>query len=107
MPPYPEGIAGDIWLAMHEDGRAEAVVSNFGPTRSEWPGRVKGAPVPSQSYIEKVRAARLDTQKGMLAAMERGLKNDAAKLAPEEVEELKKAIEDTKKRIRLMQESKP
>ncbi|QJD93557.1 DUF3304 domain-containing protein [Duganella dendranthematis] len=107
VPPYPEGIAGDIWLTMHEDGRAEAVVSNFGPTRPEWPGRVKGSPVPSESYIAKVRADRLNTQKGMLAAMEQALKNEAAKADPEEVEELKKAIEDTKKRIRLMQENTP
>jgi hypothetical protein len=107
VPPYPEGIAGDIWLTMHEDGRAEAVVSNFGPTRPEWPGRVKGFPVPSESYIAKVRADRLNTQKGMLAAMENALKNEAAKADAEEVEELKKAIEETKKRIRLMQENTP
>lgn len=107
VPAYPEGIAGDIWLTMHEDGRAEAVVSNFGPTRPEWPGRVKGSPVPSESYSAKVRTDRLNTQKGMLAAMEKGLKNDSAKLAPEELEELRKAIEDTKKRIRLMQENMP
>jgi hypothetical protein len=43
----------------------------------------------------------------MLAAMEKALKNEAAKADPEEVEELKKAIEDTKKRIRLMQENTP
>ena len=107
VPPYAEGIAGDIWLAMHDDGRAEAVVSKFGPTRPEWPGRVKGSPVASESYIRKVQAARLDTQKGMLAAMEKALKNDSAKLAPDEVEELKQAVEDSKKRIRTMQESKP
>lgn len=107
VPPYPQGIAGEIWLAMHVDGRAEAVVSNFDPSRSEWPGRVKGPPVPSESYIEKVRADRLNTQKGMLAAMEKGLKDGTDELSPEQIDRLKKAIENTKKRIQLMEENMP
>ncbi|MYM27043.1 DUF3304 domain-containing protein [Duganella sp. CY15W] len=107
VPPYAEGVAGDIWLAMHEDGRAEAVVSNFGPTRPEWPGRVKGRPVATEKYELKVRNEQLNTQKGMLAAMEKALENDSHKLTPEEIEKLKKAIEDTRKRVRLMEEMIP
>ena len=107
VPPYPEGIAGDIWLAMHEDGRAEAVVSNFGPTRSEWPGRVKGRPVASKEYTEKVRRDLLVTQKGLLEGMEKGLKEGTDGLSPEQIARLKKAIENTKKRIQLMEESRP
>ncbi|RFP14173.1 DUF3304 domain-containing protein [Duganella sp. BJB488] len=104
VPPYPEGIAGGIWLAMHEDGRAEAVVSKFDPTRPEWPGRVKGEPVESEAYALKVRNDRLTTQKKMLSAMEAGLKYDTAKLNEQEIEELKEAIENTKRRIQRMEE---
>ncbi len=107
VPPYPEGIAGELWLMMHEDGRAEAVVSNFGPTRPEWPGRVKGRPVQSDEYALKLWTKRLEIQKGMLAAMQDGLKYDTHKLTPEELTRLKNAIENTKERIRVMEENKP
>jgi hypothetical protein len=73
VPPYPEGIAGDIWLTMHEDGRAEAVVSNFGPTRPEWPGRVKGLPVQSTEYTKIIKNKWLANQKDILKKMESGL----------------------------------
>ncbi|WP_043481186.1 DUF3304 domain-containing protein [Janthinobacterium sp. HH01] len=107
IPPYPEGIAGEIWLAMHEDGRAEAVVSHFDPTRPEWPGRVKGRPVQSVEYALKARAGRLNTQKGILAKLEKGLATEADSWSKEEIDRLKAAIADTKERIRLLQEQKP
>ncbi|OFA04865.1 hypothetical protein DUGA2_16080 [Duganella sp. HH101] len=107
IPPYPEGIAGEIWLAMHEDGRAEAVVSHFDPSRPEWPGRVKGRPVQSESYALKLKNDRLDNQKGMLAAMEAGLKYDTGRMTAQEIEELKEAIENTRKRIQRMEEQRP
>ncbi|MQA39593.1 DUF3304 domain-containing protein [Rugamonas aquatica] len=107
IPPYPEGIAGEIWLAMHEDGRAEAVVSHFDPSRPEWPGRVQGHPVQSESYALKLKNDRLNNQKGMLAAMEAGLKYDTGKMTAQEIEELKEAIENTRKRIQRMEEQRP
>lgn len=106
VPPYPEGIAGDIWLAMHEDGRAEAVVSNFGPTRSEWPGRVKGRPVSSAEYANKARNDWLATRRGMVETMERGLK-DGSERSPEQIEKLKSSIKFMKEEIRQMEEAKP
>ncbi len=107
VPPYAEGIAGDIWIAMHEDGQVEAVVSNFGPARSEWPGRIKGPPVASEKYIQKIRADRINMQKRMLVAMENAYKNDISRATPEQVEKLKQAIEDTRNRIQLMEGSNP
>lgn len=107
VPPYAEGIAGDIWLAMHEDGRAEAVVSNLGPGRAEWPGRVKGRPIATEEYMEKKRRKFLDTQKGLLQGMEEALKGDTSDLNPDQVDLLKEAIESTRKRIQLMEKSKP
>ncbi len=50
VPPYPDGKAGNIWLIVHEDESAEAVVSVYGPSRPEWPGKIKGYPVPSREY---------------------------------------------------------
>lgn len=107
VPPYAGGIAGDIWLAMHEDGRAEAVVSNFGPTRPEWPGRVKGRPVASKEYTAKVKNDSLLTQKSLLSGMEKALKDGTDDLTPEQIDRLKRAIENTKKRIQSMEEVRP
>lgn len=107
VPPYAGGKAGEIWLAMHEDGRAEAVVSNFGPTRDEWPGRVKGRPVPSAEYTLKIRSDRLGRDREMLRAMEEGLKTDTHKLTQEQIDRLKNAIGNIRERIRLMEESNP
>lgn len=107
IPPYGMQNVGNIWLAMHEDGRAEAVISNNGPTSTEWSGRIKGMPVPSEQYIEKIRNERINTQKRILSKMEEGYKQGTDDLTPEQTEMLVRAIEDTKKRIRLMEESKP
>ena len=107
VPPYAGGIAGDIWLAMHEDGRAEAVVSNFGPSRPEWPGRIKGGPVASKEYAQKVKDDSLATQNSLLDGMEKGLKEGTDDLSTEQLARLKKAIENTKKRISLMEEGAP
>ncbi|MYN41255.1 DUF3304 domain-containing protein [Duganella sp. FT109W] len=106
VPPYPEGIAGDIWLTMHEDGRAEAVVSNFGPTRPEWPGRVKALPVQSAEYTEIIKNKWLANQKGILKKMEDGLL-DGTERSPEQVARLKSSIEHTKEQIRQMEEAMP
>jgi hypothetical protein len=54
VPPYGGGKPGDIWLIVHADESVEAVVSDFSPTREEWPGKVKGYPVPSREYRLKI-----------------------------------------------------
>lgn len=106
VPPYPEGIAGNIWLAMHEDGKAEAVVSHFGPTRPEWPGRIKGPPVASKEYAQKVSNDQLANKKGMLNVMEKGLV-DGRERTKEQIDRMKSAIEYTKEQIRQMEAEQP
>lgn len=106
VPPYPEGIAGAIWLAMHEDGRAEAVVSNFGPTRPEWPGRVKGLPVQSAEYALKVKNEALKRDRKVLIGMQEAYAGDISDLTPEQVKRLREAIEIVARRIKAMEESK-
>lgn len=107
VPPYPQGIAGELWLAMHEDGRAEAVVSHVDPTRSEWPGKTKGYPIPSKEYVSKRRSEKLSAEKSMLKKLENGLKTEAKDWPSKDVDSLKSTIADTKERIRLLEESQP
>lgn len=106
VPPYPEGIADDIWLIMHDDGKAEAIVSSFGPTRPEWPGRIKGRPVPSKEYAKKVRDEQLANKKGILAVIEKGLA-DGSERSKEQIERMKSAIEHIKEQIRQMEAEQP
>lgn len=106
VPPYAEGIAGDIWLAMHDDGRAEVVVSKFGPTRTEWLGRVKGRPVRSAEYVDKLKNDQLATKRGMLQTMERGLDDGTAR-SPERTKRLKASINLLKEEIHQMEMAQP
>jgi hypothetical protein len=105
VPPYPQGIAGEIWLAMHEDGRAEAVVSNFDPTRPEWPGRVRGRPVQSPEYAKKVRNEALVREKKILGRMEKAYAGDTSNLTPDQVRRLRDGIETSKRIIKGLEES--
>ena len=46
LPPYPDGEAGNIWLAFYADRSFELVSSNYGPASptGKWPGRIKKFP---------------------------------------------------------------
>ena len=105
IPPYPEDIAGEIWLTMHEDGRAEAVVSHFDPSRPEWPGRVMGRPVASKEYAIKVRKTALEREKKMLLGMEEAYSGDLSDLTPDQVKLLKDGIEISKRKIKTLEEN--
>jgi hypothetical protein len=53
VPRYPEGNVADLWVVRTADGGIELVSSNVEPTHPEWPGRIKGWPVPSIEYQRK------------------------------------------------------
>lgn len=46
LPPYPDGEAGNIWLAFYADRSFELISSNYGPASptGKWPGRIKKFP---------------------------------------------------------------
>src|SRR3569833_3136354 len=71
VPPYPNGKVGDIWLIVHPDFTVEAVVSDWGPSRPEWPGSIKGYPVPSRAYRLKLWEKKLVEEKAELAIFEK------------------------------------
>lgn len=105
VPPYPEGKVGSIWLMVHEDESAEAVVSHYGPTRPEWPGKVKGYPVPSREYRLILWVERVRREKAELAAFEMALKRKD--LSQEEITTLKKEIEYSHEMIKRLEGDKP
>lgn len=49
VPAYPDG-AGELWVLRTADGTIELITSNVEPDQPQWPGRIKGWPVPSLAY---------------------------------------------------------
>jgi hypothetical protein len=107
VPPYPNGKAGDIWLVVHPDESVEAVVSDFGPSLVEWPGSIKGYPVPSREYRLKLWSEKLGREQADLAAMKKALKGDVSDLSSEELAKLKSAIKYSQEEIKRLEGSKP
>ncbi|MDO8066462.1 MULTISPECIES: DUF3304 domain-containing protein [unclassified Janthinobacterium] len=103
VPPYPDGKAGDIWLIVYEDGSVGAVVSLYGPSRPEWPGKIKGYPVPTKEYRDERRKQKLNREKASLLTLERGLLLRGNSLPDEKVKEIQEIIEFQKKVIQSLE----
>ena len=67
---------------------------------------MKGRPVRSAEYVDKLRNDQLATKRGMLQTMERGLDDGTAR-SPERTERLKASIKLLKEEIRQMETAKP
>jgi hypothetical protein len=107
VPPYAGGEAGDIWLIVHADESVEAVVSNYAPSRPEWPGRVKGYPVPTREYRLKRWEIKLAREKREVAGMEKARSGDISKLTSEQLMRLDDAIKYGHESIKRMEANKP
>ena len=103
VPPYPDGKGGDIWLIVYEDGSVGAVVSHYGPSLPEWPGKIKGYPVPTKEYRDERRKEKIKREKAVLHSMENALDGDVSDLTPVELMRLKGAIEYSKKLIDFLE----
>lgn len=44
----------ELWVVLDPNGKLELVAANLGPSHSDWPGKTKGMPVASKSYIKKL-----------------------------------------------------
>lgn len=105
LPPYPEGKASQIWLIVHEDETAEAVVSHYGPSRDEWPGKVKGYPVPSREYRLKMWKEKIEREEADKRAFERDLQK--AGITPQQRQSYQEAIADINKKLQVLQRNRP
>jgi hypothetical protein len=50
VPQYVDGKPGELWVLRNADGSVSVVSSDFQPDHAQWPGKVKGWPVPSLEY---------------------------------------------------------
>jgi hypothetical protein len=50
VPKYVDSKPGELWVLRNADGSMGVVSSDFQPDHAQWPGAVKGWPVPSIEY---------------------------------------------------------
>jgi len=54
LPPYTAGEPGTLWVMQYPEGKVEAISSTLSPAHPQWPGSVKGGPVPSLAHRTKM-----------------------------------------------------
>ena len=52
VPEY-KGKPGELWVLLQADGRVAVVSSDLQPDHRDWPGAIKGWPVPSVEFMRK------------------------------------------------------
>lgn len=50
VPKYADGNPGELWVLLNADESVSVVSSDLQPDHAQWPGKVKGWPVPSIEY---------------------------------------------------------
>ena len=51
LPAYANGKAGELWVLRRSDGGIDIVSSDLQPDHPQWPGNIKGWPVPSREFM--------------------------------------------------------
>lgn len=54
VPRYDSSDVGTVWVQLLPGGKVELVVSRYAPTHAQWPGKVKGWPVPTVEFRRKI-----------------------------------------------------
>lgn len=54
LPKPLEDKPSELWVIRNPDGRFDLVASNYGPAHPKWPGKIKGMPTVSVSYLQKL-----------------------------------------------------
>lgn len=68
LPPYVDGMPGQLWAVLYQDGSVDVFSSEYGPRHAKWPGRIKGWPVPTVEYRRKRWELHLELKKDSLHA---------------------------------------
>ena len=95
VPPYPNGRPGTLWTVIYPGPKLEVLSSVYDPSNANWPGRIKGWPVPSLEYRRKLWDRTVDETKTTLSILESAGKKD-----PEKAHKYAKSINILKERIK-------
>ena len=78
IPAYDLGNVPELWILRTADNVFSLVASNFQPNHPDWPGKIKGWPVPSVEYRRVIHARYLkeaESDVSLYEGMLAGLKN--------------------------------
>lgn len=70
VPRYADGKPGELWVLRAADGAMSVVSSDFQPDHPQWPGKVKGWPVPSLAYQRERWDLYINHQAGFVKTFE-------------------------------------
>jgi hypothetical protein len=73
IPRYADGKPGELWVLRATDGTIDIVSSDFQPDHPQWPGKVKGWPVPSLAYQRERYDLYINHQEGGVRLYEKML----------------------------------
>ncbi|TDR73609.1 uncharacterized protein DUF3304 [Paludibacterium purpuratum] len=59
VPPY-QGSPGTLWIVIYPDGQVAVHATNYEPSNPNWPGKIKGWPVPSVEYRRMLWDRKMD-----------------------------------------------
>ncbi|KFF49895.1 hypothetical protein GY26_05495 [Gammaproteobacteria bacterium MFB021] len=83
VPKYETPAKGTLWVQFLPDKQANVVVSNLSPDHKDFPGEVKGWPVPSDEYRKKIADREIKDASSRVAATKKDL--DAIRAGDESV----------------------
>ena len=83
VPPYQPEDAGTVWVQLLPGGKVNLVVSSYDPSHAQWPGEVKGWPVPTVEYRRKIWDRDMELMKKSLTRFEAAVKESTGKEAAE------------------------
>jgi len=91
-----------VWIQIMSPDRLLVTVSNYSPENPNWPGEIKGGPIPSMEYRRKIWLRDYKIMTNDLRALEQGVKEN-----PEKEKLYGRNIEYLKEKIKLMELKKP
>lgn len=93
VPAYVNGKPGELWVLRGEKGDLSVISSDYQPDHANWPGKIKGWPIPSVEYRRERWQIYMDHEQGEVRTFEKALaeiENSPQKIAQEEWELAKK-----------------
>ncbi|WP_445619157.1 DUF3304 domain-containing protein [Kushneria sp. Sum13] len=95
VPHYKNADNAMLWVEMLPDDQYKVVVSDVDPSHEDWPGDIKGWPVPSDEYRDKLILEKIESNEGVIRSFEQGIKDQEG--TPDQIEDYKRHIKNIKK----------
>ncbi|WP_280542745.1 DUF3304 domain-containing protein [Chromohalobacter sp. 11-W] len=95
IPKYDTPAQGTLWVQFLPDKKANVVVSKLSPDHKDFPGEVRGWPVPSKEYRNKIIKQRIEINDGDLRSFKKGVKEKDG--TPEQLKSYKRHIRNIEK----------